>query len=117
MKERKELFTPDGNRPIQQEFPQKKHIDDYPTGPSFTAGYLAQNNAGWRVFRPQLDMTKCVGCFQCYMVCPDGVIFKTTNKESGKATVDFDFNYCKGCGICANECPTKAIEMVQERRG
>ncbi|MGB9705421.1 MAG: 4Fe-4S binding protein, partial [Pyrobaculum sp.] len=21
---------------------------------------------------------------------------------------------CKGCGICANECPTKAIEMVPE---
>ncbi|MEM2541039.1 MAG: 4Fe-4S binding protein, partial [Candidatus Methanomethylicia archaeon] len=22
--------------------------------------------------------------------------------------------YCKGCGICANECPAKAIEMVLE---
>jgi pyruvate ferredoxin oxidoreductase delta subunit len=25
-----------------------------------------------------------------------------------------DLNYCKGCGICAQECPTKAITMVPE---
>ncbi|MGB9778603.1 MAG: 4Fe-4S binding protein, partial [Candidatus Bathyarchaeales archaeon] len=24
------------------------------------------------------------------------------------------YNFCKGCGICANECPTKAIEMKLE---
>jgi pyruvate ferredoxin oxidoreductase delta subunit len=24
------------------------------------------------------------------------------------------YDYCKGCGICANECPAKAIEMVPE---
>lgn len=27
---------------------------------------------------------------------------------------EIDYDYCKGCGICANECPTKAIEMVPE---
>ena len=27
-------------------------------------------------------------------------------------TVDMD--YCKGCGICAHECPKKCIEMVKE---
>jgi Pyruvate/2-oxoacid:ferredoxin oxidoreductase delta subunit len=25
-----------------------------------------------------------------------------------------DLEYCKGCGICAEECPTKAIEMITE---
>jgi pyruvate ferredoxin oxidoreductase delta subunit len=25
-----------------------------------------------------------------------------------------DYDYCKGCGICAVECPRKAIEMVPE---
>ncbi|MBL8491368.1 MAG: 4Fe-4S binding protein, partial [Rhodocyclaceae bacterium] len=28
----------------------------------------------------------------------------------------FDVNYatCKGCGICAHECPQRAISMVPE---
>jgi pyruvate ferredoxin oxidoreductase delta subunit len=27
---------------------------------------------------------------------------------------EIDYRYCKGCGICAEECPTKAIAMVDE---
>jgi len=30
--------------------------------------------------------------------------------------INFDYDYCKGCGICANECPKKAIEMVEESK-
>ena len=26
--------------------------------------------------------------------------------------VEIDLEYCKGCGICAEECPAKAITMV-----
>jgi pyruvate ferredoxin oxidoreductase delta subunit len=25
-----------------------------------------------------------------------------------------DYEYCKGCGICAEECPADAIKMVEE---
>jgi Pyruvate/2-oxoacid:ferredoxin oxidoreductase delta subunit len=25
-----------------------------------------------------------------------------------------DFRFCKGCGVCANECPFKAIAMKRE---
>jgi pyruvate ferredoxin oxidoreductase delta subunit len=25
-----------------------------------------------------------------------------------------NYYYCKGCGICAKECPVDAISMVQE---
>jgi pyruvate ferredoxin oxidoreductase delta subunit len=28
--------------------------------------------------------------------------------------IDIDYDYCKGCGICANECPVDAIKMVEE---
>ena len=27
---------------------------------------------------------------------------------------EFNLDYCKGCGICAEQCPTKAITMVDE---
>jgi Pyruvate/2-oxoacid:ferredoxin oxidoreductase delta subunit len=32
--------------------------------------------------------------------------------KNKKASIDY--NYCKGCGICAKECPAKAIIMGVE---
>ncbi|AKB45854.1 Pyruvate:ferredoxin oxidoreductase, delta subunit [Methanosarcina sp. Kolksee] len=29
---------------------------------------------------------------------------------------EYDYDYCKGCGICANECPADAIEMILEEK-
>ncbi|OQY39763.1 MAG: pyruvate ferredoxin oxidoreductase [Candidatus Cloacimonetes bacterium 4572_65] len=112
MKKTKDLLSQDGNRPVHQEFKKPAHISEYPVGPSFTAGHLADTNAGWRVFRPVVDNDKCVGCMRCYMLCPDGVIFKVENNK-----VDVDFDYCKGCGVCAFECPVDAIKMTKEQHG
>ena len=39
--------------------------------------------------------------------CPDAAIDE-------ELAIDLDF--CKGCGICANECPKKAITMVREEK-
>ncbi|MFP3216806.1 MAG: 4Fe-4S binding protein, partial [Vulcanisaeta sp.] len=30
---------------------------------------------------------------------------------------EIDYDHCKGCGICAHECPVKAIKMVPEVGG
>jgi len=29
---------------------------------------------------------------------------------------EHNYDYCKGCGVCANECPTDAIKMVLEEK-
>jgi Pyruvate/2-oxoacid:ferredoxin oxidoreductase delta subunit len=29
---------------------------------------------------------------------------------------DIDYDYCKGCSMCAVECPVKAIDMVQDNK-
>jgi pyruvate ferredoxin oxidoreductase delta subunit len=42
----------------------------------------------------------------CYLYCPEAVI---------SSSIEIDYDYCKGCGICANECSKKAITMVEER--
>ena len=64
----------------------------------------------WRTFKPVLDPEKCNKCLICYIYCPDGsVTWKPKTEE-----VEIDYKYCKGCGICANECRQKAIEMVLE---
>lgn len=68
----------------------------------------------WRVLRPVLTKEKCIpvktgkkSCFNCWLYCPDSVVTKTI-----PPTIDLE--YCKGCGICAEECPADAIEMVDE---
>ena len=70
----------------------------------------AQGKTGnWRVFRPVLDKSKCVKCLQCWMFCPEATIVR--NKDD---TISIDYDYCKGCGICANVCKLKAITMERE---
>ena len=66
-------------------------------------------DAGWRNIRPVIDNTKCVGCLNCYLYCPDGVIFR----EGSKINIDYDF--CKGCGICSKICKPGAIKMEAEK--
>jgi pyruvate ferredoxin oxidoreductase delta subunit len=41
--------------------------------------------------------------------CPESTVLLTEEKK-----IIFDYRYCKGCGVCANECPTNAIAMVKE---
>mgnify|MGYP001035703274 CR=1 FL=1 len=64
----------------------------------------------WRNYKPVRNPEKCNMCLTCHIYCPDGAI--PFNKETGQ--IGFDYDHCKGCGICANECPQKAIEMVLE---
>ncbi|GAG17788.1 unnamed protein product, partial [marine sediment metagenome] len=51
---------------------------------------------------------QCGGCFLCLLLCPDGAI--SVQGDDHIPNVDFDI--CKACGICAHECPLKAIEML-----
>jgi len=61
----------------------------------------------WKTYKPVRDPAKCTKCLLCTLFCPDGAI----HWDKQKGDIEFDMNYCKGCGICANECPTKAITM------
>jgi 2-oxoacid:acceptor oxidoreductase gamma subunit (pyruvate/2-ketoisovalerate family)/2-oxoacid:acceptor oxidoreductase delta subunit (pyruvate/2-ketoisovalerate family) len=47
----------------------------------------------------------CTKCDTCLVYCPEGIIRRTNDAYA------VDYSYCKGCGICAAECPRKAIEM------
>ena len=57
-----------------------------------------------------LSCGNCFECDNCYGVCPDNAVIKL---GAGKRFA-FNYDYCKGCGICAAECPCGAIDMVKE---
>ncbi|MHB1000300.1 MAG: 4Fe-4S binding protein [Armatimonadota bacterium] len=72
-------------------------------------GYIT---GGWRAMRPVWDAGKCIHCLICWVYCPDSAV--KVNAESKITGIDYD--HCKGCGICAEECPpkVKAYTMVPE---
>ncbi|HUL55503.1 MAG TPA: NAD(P)-binding protein [Usitatibacter sp.] len=59
-----------------------------------------------------LSCGNCFECDNCYGVCPDNAVVKLGPGQ--RFRIDYDF--CKGCGLCAAECPCGAIEMVPETR-
>ena len=71
----------------------------------------AYNTGSWRPYKPVHVEERCIHCLRCWILCPDSSILVKDGKMAG-----FDYEHCKGCGICARECPPKchAIEMVRE---
>jgi len=72
-------------------------------------GGLSADNALFEA-RRCLSCGNCFECDNCYGVCPDNAVIKL---GPGKR-FEFNYDYCKGCGVCVAECPCGAIEMVQE---
>jgi NADPH-dependent glutamate synthase beta subunit-like oxidoreductase len=58
----------------------------------------------------------CFMCDTCYGVCPDNAICKHRPSEIAANGLTFSYDYCKGCGICARECPCGYIKMVSEEK-
>jgi 2-oxoacid:acceptor oxidoreductase gamma subunit (pyruvate/2-ketoisovalerate family)/2-oxoacid:acceptor oxidoreductase delta subunit (pyruvate/2-ketoisovalerate family) len=69
--------------------------------------FLENKTGSWKVFHPEYDKEKCTMCNFCWFYCPEGCIYRKDD------CMEFDMDYCKGCGICANECPVEAIRMVR----
>lgn len=93
---------------------------ELPIGGVARPDIYSDDKSGWRFQRPVIDNEKCIRCRLCYLYCPDSAIieadepFTTKSGKKYAITYKFDYTFCKGCGICASECPTKAIVMVPE---
>ena len=74
--------------------------------PGSARGY---KTGDWRSQRPTYNHSRCLKCGLCHVYCPEGCIF-----ENAEGAFEASLFHCKGCGICARECPTKVITMVEE---
>lgn len=52
----------------------------------------------------------CTHCDNCLTFCPDGAVLR--DPATGNYVVDLV--HCKGCGLCAAECPRGALTLVPE---
>ena len=84
------------------------------TASSSPATGEAGRTGDWRSRRPLINNAVCPpaksgkpACFICWSYCPDAVITRTV-------PLTINMEYCKGCGICAKECPAGAITMVED---
>jgi NADPH-dependent glutamate synthase beta subunit-like oxidoreductase len=73
-------------------------------------GGLDEANAQFEA-RRCLSCGNCFECDNCFGVCPDNAVIKL---GPGRR-YEIDLDYCKGCGMCAAECPCGAINMVPEQ--
>jgi 2-oxoacid:acceptor oxidoreductase delta subunit (pyruvate/2-ketoisovalerate family) len=79
------------------------------TGFEEVVGGLTESNALFEA-RRCMSCGNCFECDNCYGVCPDNAV----SKLGAGDRYAFDYDYCKGCGICVAECPCGAIVMVPE---
>ena len=49
----------------------------------------------------------------CWVYCPDNACW---TKDQSVKGLQFDYDHCKGCAICAEVCPKKCIDMVPEEQ-
>lgn len=88
---------------------EKPKWDELPKGAVSTRISIEYETGDWGVERPEFDRSKCTKCMLCHFYCPEGAIFVTD-----EGYTDVDLRFCKGCGICANDCPVKCIMMVRK---
>jgi 2-oxoacid:acceptor oxidoreductase delta subunit (pyruvate/2-ketoisovalerate family) len=89
-------------RPILDNTRRQSTFDEVVSG-------LDERNALFEA-RRCLSCGNCFECDNCYGVCPDNAVIKL---GPGKR-FEFNYDYCKGCGVCVSECPCGAINMVPE---
>jgi Pyruvate/2-oxoacid:ferredoxin oxidoreductase delta subunit len=73
-------------------------------------GGLDETNALFEA-RRCMSCGNCFECDNCFGICPDNAIVKLGPGRRFEVNLDF----CKGCSMCATECPCGAIQMVPEQ--
>jgi putative selenate reductase YgfK subunit len=104
------LVSPEGERVIKYEDLNVNYFEHEPRQELEGVEIEALKNAAIAEALRCFHCGSCNDCNTCWFMCPDGVILSKDGK------VDFDYDYCKGCGICAEECPRGAVTLEEESK-
>ena len=100
-------YYDDAPRSVQPQLEQARRASTF----AEVVGGLDESTALFEA-RRCLSCGSCFACDNCYGVCPDNAVVKL--EPGGAYAYAFDLDYCKGCGLCMQECPCGAIEMRPE---
>jgi pyruvate ferredoxin oxidoreductase delta subunit len=89
---------------------QKHNWRELPKGAVSTKSSMEYETGDWGIEKPEIDRERCTKCMFCHFFCPEGAI---SVRDDGYTEVDLRF--CKGCGICAEECLVNCIAMVRKK--
>ncbi len=94
---------------------QERHADRFLSGWSREHTFTEVNrgldrNTAQREANRCFNCGVCNQCELCLIFCPDIAISR--RPDGGGFEIDMD--HCKGCGICAAECPRGAMTMTRE---
>jgi pyruvate-ferredoxin/flavodoxin oxidoreductase len=103
-----------------------------PIVPAGTSRYRDMSYIGAQL--PVYDASKCIACGLCTASCPDSALISTVTDrpvddaaryfkkfksppkgipwERFALNINADPTACKGCGVCAQVCPTDALKMA-----
>ena len=73
---------------------------------SRAATFLSQAQLTLSAVTAVVEPDRCAACLVCVRSCPYGV-----PRINAEGVSEIDAALCHGCGICASECPAKAIEL------
>ena len=105
--------------PISRKAEKAHVVESLPSWRELTPGFVvtepgnsrSYRTGDWRAERPVSNHDRCIKCGICSLFCPEDCI-----SQDGEGYFEADLYYCKGCGICARECWTGAITMVEEAK-
>ncbi len=109
-------------RPVKSEeinrsyFEHKERSEEKRLTPGESRESFAEVELGYDEDRARNEISRCFRCGRCTL-CENCVLFCpdiSTSVRSDNTGVEIDLDYCKGCGICAEECPGGFIEMKRE---
>jgi NADPH-dependent glutamate synthase beta subunit-like oxidoreductase len=97
----------DNARRVQPEVEVTERLSDF----GEVVGGLAPAEAVYEAGRC-LSCGNCFECDGCLGACPEDAVIKLGVGHRYR----FDYDRCTGCGVCFEQCPVHAIEMIPEPR-